>query len=626
MRTLTFSIVAILAILGVLYIAQTQELDYDAGIEVYKRGHYETAMYEFEPRAMRGEPTAQLYVGLMHAHGQGVKKDLHQAIEWYKKAARQDEVNSQYHLAQTLWYIAYLGKDLHLYYPQTITDRLRINNLFQQAKHWYEKAARQELAEAQYRLGEMYWNGEGVEANRDSAKYWYEKAARQGFDKAQFKFGVMYHDGEGVEANRDSAKYWYEKAADRMDGDTDKGHAEAQYNLSMLYFDNLKKENPDQDWSEEYDTAKIWLTRAVNQELDKALYQQATRYALVYKDFKKAEYLYEKAANRGLAIAQNDLAAMYANCSQLMNISKEKIPKDYKGYYEDCKQLGDRIGKQAEKIARLYLKAAQQGHTTSQSNLGIQFENGLKNDEGEIIIKKNDEEAYYWYRLAAITREGTLADEIKKRLLDKNKIEESEPKDRKNIDEAIKRTGKKLEKKKKEEIEDLVYTWKPKILIESGTGFYINNEYILTNAHVVCSNKEPSGLCDAYDELRIPFQRVDSIIAIDKHVDLALLRVDSSVYEYPSAKLKSNNIHLGEKVAVFGYPLSDDYLSYFGNFTEGIVSGLSGALNDPQASNLFQYTAPIQPGNSGGPVLDTAGNVIGVVVSRFEPQIYKKGW
>ena len=62
-------------------------------------------------------------------------------------------------------------------------------------------------------------------------------------------------------------------------------------------------------------------------------------------------------------------------------------------------------------------------------------------------------------------------------------------------------------------------------------------------------------------------------------------------------------------------------LSYKGNITFGSVSGLSSTIDDTHPDRLFQHTAPTQGGNSGGPVLDTAGNVVGVVVSALTPSL-----
>lgn len=65
---------------------------------------------------------------------------------------------------------------------------------------------------------------------------------------------------------------------------------------------------------------------------------------------------------------------------------------------------------------------------------------------------------------------------------------------------------------------------------------------------------------------------------------------------------------------MFGFPLSD-ILSSGGNLTTGILSALSGIQND---SRFLQISAPIQAGNSGGPLMDDAGNVIGVVTSQLD--------
>lgn len=93
--------------------------------------------------------------------------------------------------------------------------------------------------------------------------------------------------------------------------------------------------------------------------------------------------------------------------------------------------------------------------------------------------------------------------------------------------------------------------------------------------------------------------------------DLALLRVETGAGAYAPVRLETR---LGEPVAVFGYPLSH-VLASAGNFTLGNVTALAGLGND---TRFIQISAPVQPGNSGGPLLDTYGNVIGVVTSKLD--------
>jgi hypothetical protein len=71
---------------------------------------------------------------------------------------------------------------------------------------------------------------------------------------------------------------------------------------------------------------------------------------------------------------------------------------------------------------------------------------------------------------------------------------------------------------------------------------------------------------------------------------------------------------LGENIYVFGFPVFP-FLSSSGNFTAGTVTALAGPRDD---SGLVQISAPVQPGNSGGPLLDKYGNVVGVVVGKID--------
>ena len=94
-------------------------------------------------------------------------------------------------------------------------------------KEW-KPLAEQGYASAQYNLGIMYDNGQGVPQNYSQAIYWYKKAAAQGVATAQYNLGHMYDNGQGVPQNYTQAVTWYKKAAEQ-------GHVDAQGNLGVLY-------------------------------------------------------------------------------------------------------------------------------------------------------------------------------------------------------------------------------------------------------------------------------------------------------------------------------------------------------------------------------------------------------
>ena len=75
----------------------------------------------------------------------------------------------------------------------------------------------------------MYYNGRGVKKNYNKAFMWYEKAAKQGVAMAQFNLGDVYYKGRGVKQNYKKAFEWYEKAAKQ-------GHVDAQ--LKLVHFES----------------------------------------------------------------------------------------------------------------------------------------------------------------------------------------------------------------------------------------------------------------------------------------------------------------------------------------------------------------------------------------------------
>lgn len=112
-------------------------------------------------------------------------------------------------------------------------------------------AAEKGNAEAQFKLGIMYGNGQGVSQNDTQAIDWYRKAAEQGYAPAQFNLGYAYENGQGVSEDKTQAIIWYRKAAD-------KGYAPAQFRIGIVY-------EYGQGVSRDKTQAIIWYRKAAEQ-------------------------------------------------------------------------------------------------------------------------------------------------------------------------------------------------------------------------------------------------------------------------------------------------------------------------------------------------------------------------
>lgn len=136
----------------------------------------------------------------------------------------------------------------------------------------------------------------------------------------------------------------------------------------------------------------------------------------------------------------------------------------------------------------------------------------------------------------------------------------------------------------------------------AGSGVVIGPNRVVTNHHV-------AGRCD---RITVSDTGVEAeLIAADSGTDLAVLEAELDGLT-PITLTASQRPRLGQSIYVAGYPLSSVLASL--NFTTGTVS----SENAIKGSNtLFQISAPIQPGNSGGPVFDSGGRLVGVVVSRL---------
>ena len=139
---------------------------------------------------------------------------------------------------------------------------------------------------------------------------------------------------------------------------------------------------------------------------------------------------------------------------------------------------------------------------------------------------------------------------------------------------------------------------------DTGSGFFVTSAgQLVTNEHVV---HECKTIAVQFRNATLPA----NLIARDPANDLAVLDTHNPGMTAVSMR---ESARLGEGIAVFGFPLNG-ILSSGGNFTLGNVTATSGLGDD---SRHLQISAPVQPGNSGGPLLDLSGNVVGIVQAKF---------
>ena len=167
---------------------------------------------EVKAKAEAGDAYSEGELGRRYHDGEGVAKDLVEALKWCRKAAEQNDATAQHNLGRSYATGEGVAKDEV------------------EAVKWFRKAATQNDAGAQASLGFFCLNGRGVAKDQVEGVKWLRKAAAQNDADAQFNLGCCYDHGQGVAKNRAEALKWWRKAAEQ-------NHAPAQYNLGGCYYE-----------------------------------------------------------------------------------------------------------------------------------------------------------------------------------------------------------------------------------------------------------------------------------------------------------------------------------------------------------------------------------------------------
>ncbi len=605
--------------------------------------------------AEKGDGYAQNWLADAYSEGVGVSKDKAAALEWWRKAAMNGVIAAQEKLAESFYTGSGVPKD-HIealkwhraateqhcaqwpvelgwkYFPShpegkykasfaDMIDYLRKNadrgdavsqwqlgqNLAKgdvvaqdcvEAIKWIRKSAEQGIEAAQFCLGLAYDLGKfaeaGLEKNDEEAARWYRKAAEQGNAEAQLAIGRHCYSGYGTPQDYAEAAKWFKKAAEQ-------GNIDAQelFGLACAFGDGV---------AENRVAAVKWLRTAANRKDENA--GDALRTLLengngvADEDAENVKRLLE-AAGKGDADAQFHLWHTFSSGTGVMKDEIEALKWLQRaaeqgnaeaqlslGSHYDYDSKGDKV-----EAAKWYRKAAVQGHTVAQILLGTSYRDG----EG---VPQDYIEAFAWYNIAAATgHEGAVAgrDTVAKEigpggiLLAQQRSTE--------IAKEIEGTKAKKAFAMSPANTSNVPESTPK---SSGSGTIVSARgHVLTAAHVVAG---------AAKVAVVTSKGIQSakVLQIDETNDIAVLKIEGGPYA-PVPIASSRRVRLGQTVATIGFP-NVQIQGFSPKVTRGEISSLNGVADDPRS---WQISVPVQPGNSGGPLLDENGNLIGIVVAKL---------
>ncbi len=388
------------------------------------------------------------------------------------------------------------------------------------------------------------------------------KAAEDSNPSLEEFLEVARSDNPGV-SDEDLTLYWMKQYG--VDGTSldRSSRMRAQYWLGGMYQEG-------KGVAQDYQQAMRWFTKAAESGDVKAQFKLGIMYDSgegVVQDHRQSVRWFKKAAEAGDVDAQYNLGVIYAN--------GKGVPQDYRS------------------AMYWHTKAAEAGDAEAQNSLGVMYANGQSVPQDYMLAHK-------WFNLAAATET-----------------------DKERRDRAVKNrdlAARKMSARQIAEAQQLAREWKPTTGTASdrqqgmngnepavsGTGFVVSLQgHVLTNNHVVRG-------CTTVRSTAEGREKQLTVVGRDVENDLALLQLPAPVLIVARFR-DGRNIRPGDGVIVVGFPLHG-LLATEANVTTGTVSALAGIGNN---TRFLQITAPVQPGNSGGPLLDESGHIVGIVVSKL---------
>ncbi|HXP72692.1 MAG TPA: tetratricopeptide repeat-containing serine protease family protein [Stellaceae bacterium] len=381
--------------------------------------------------------------------------------------------------------------------------------------------------------------------------------AEQGDPSCQNLLGLL-----DVEAKKDvEAVGWFRKAAEQ-------GHSQACYNLGRAYQFGLGVK-------QSHEEAIKWFRKAAELHLPEGEFALGTLIAEFDENYKEAMKWFRLAARQGLPDAEAMLGLSY--------------------------ETGVGVKRNDRLAVKWYLVGANHGATLAQVNLAQIYEKGS-------LVERDLPEAYFWYVVGA--KNPTTAEKWRKEAQDgvKRVSGQLTRQQLADADEAVRKfgSGEASSVRLPPERRSKAATASGPRLYATGSGFYVTTTgHVLSNNHVVAG-------CSEVKVTEGDHSTPVKVLATDADLDLAVVQLPHAVAT--AVVFRESAPRLGEGVVVMGFPFSG-LLTSDAVVTTGIVSALAGMRDD---RHQLQISAPVQPGNSGGPLLDPAGHLVGVVVAKLD--------
>lgn len=605
---------------------------------------------ELKAQADSGDAAAQFQVGLRYTRGDGVMKDYVEGLKWVRKSAEQDYAEAEWYLGNC--YIGGRGLDRD----------------YDQAFQWIQKAAKQGIVDAEATLGVCYEFGHGVEQNSGEANEWYRKAAPLNNAIAQNNLGAAMIQGRGTARDVIQGYKWillsaaqghktalenvnrYERTLTAHQLAEAKALAEAFRSADLsaskgslpplptaapssavaqssspppaphmgsgatLGVGQLPAPPPMSNYPSQGRQASSGSLRERAEAGDpQAQVDLGIAYTTgngVPKNFSEAVKWFRKSAQQNNAIAQYNLGVAYAQGLGGVHRSAAEACKWYRSSAEQnyaeaeynlgCAYLnGQGMRKNGAEAFGWFVKAAQQNIHDAQGNLAYCYMNGIG-------VQRDDIQAYKWAALAAQGGNQNARGYIS--TLNGRMSRAAIAQAQQQAHEFAPNQGGATQPAPNPEQSAPPQTG-PLRAHNTGTGFFVTTDgYLITNNHVV-QGAAAVQLVTVTMRGKASAKVSATVVKLDPYNDLALLKAEGTFTALPVGP--SYDMKLGDTVSTIGFPMTD-MMGYYPKFTRGEISSLAGLQDDPR---YFQISTPIQPGNSGGALVDEYGNVVGVTSS-----------